>query len=196
MRVPPLLPLVLLAVLTAAPCRGQERVAASTPPTLEKGESYVVRLTEFKLAKEVAARSSNEAILKALDDAHNSGDVEVLESIRLSVFEGHECSIQIGRTTSVKQGMVMAAGRSPMPQTRYQSIGTTVRVTATPSAEKILLKLAYESSRFDGQKTEENPPDMTTVQVSTSLALARDATAILAGGTSGDSTIFLAISLK
>jgi type II secretory pathway component GspD/PulD (secretin) len=76
----------------------------------------------------------------------------------------------------------------------WVNIGTLVRLTAEPADGKVLLKLSYECSRFEGEGTDESPPDTTTFQIDTTLLL-EAGKPTLVGGSSASATSYLMVSV-
>lgn len=159
------------------------------------GSAYVVQLTEFRMKKSSDVRISSSEIVKAFDELKDNGDIEIIESIRLSALPTYESMVQIGKKATVTVGVVNAPGRGATRQTQQQMIGTMVRLTAEPSDGKTLLKLSYEASRFEGEGSDDSPPDTKTFQINTTLLLERSKTALV-GGTSAESSTFLAVSVN
>ena len=75
-----------------------------------------------------------------------------------------------------------------------QDVGTSVRVTAVPQGGKILLKLSYEASRFEGEAEEDSPPDTVKLQFNTTL-LIEPGKPTLVGGSSADGSHLLMVSI-
>lgn len=157
--------------------------------------AYVVQLTEFRMAKAADVNLSAGEIVKSLDELKENGEIEIIETIRLSALPRFESMMQIGKTASITVGVTNAPGRIQARQTQQQMVGTMVRLTAEPADGKILLKLAYEASRFEGEHSDETPPDIKTIQLNTTLLLEHSKTTLV-GGTSAEATTFLAVSVN
>ncbi len=132
---------------------------------------------------------------KSFDELKDNGDIEIIETIRLSAVSTYETMMQIGKKATVNVGVMNAPGRGPTRQMQQQMIGTLVRLTAEPSDGKTMLKLSYEASRFEGEGSDDCPPDTKTFQINTTLLLERDRKALV-GGTSAESSTFLAVSIN
>jgi len=172
-----------------------EKSEASSKGHREREEVYIVQLTEFRMKKASDAKISASDIIKALDEMKDNGEIEIVETIRLSAFPGLKSMVQIGRIATVTTGVISAPGRVQHRQSQRQDIGTLVELTADPSNGKVLLNLAFEASRFDDEGTETTPPDTTTFAINTTLLLTPGKTTFV-GGTSADGSSFLAVSVK
>ena len=189
--------LFLASITVTSFCFAQEDKISQTVTNKSSGlgNAYIVQLTEFRLKKPSNVRMSSSEIVKAFDEMKDNGDVEIIETIRLSALPTYETMMQIGKKATVTVGVVNAPGRGPTRQMQQQMIGTLVRLTAEPSDGKTLLKLSYEASRFEGEGSDDSPPDTKTFQVNTTLLLERAKTALV-GGTSAESSTFLAVSIN
>ena len=188
---------LFLSIILSGTCFAQEadshQVVSKPTSGLEK--PYIVQLTEFRWKKSADTKMSSSDIVKALEEMKDTGDVEMIETIRLSALLGYENMMQICKRVSVTVGVMIAPGRGQTRQTQQQMVGTMVRITVEPANGKTLLKLSYEASRFEGEGTEDSPPDTKTFQVNSTLLLDDSKTALV-GGTSAESTTFLAVSVK
>jgi hypothetical protein len=169
--------------------------AAALPSASSGGESYLVQLTEFRIGDSSHAGWSTDEIVKRFERRDEGGDVEIVETIRLSAHRGCESMVQVGRRARVTVGVVTAPGRGSTRQMESHNIGTLVRLTAEPADGKVLLKLSYECSRFEGEGTDESPPDTTTFQIDTTLLL-EAGKPTLVGGSSASPTSYLMVSVE
>ena len=102
---------------------------------------------------------SSSEVVKSFGELKENGDIEIVETIRLSALPSFESMMQMGKRATVTVGVSNAPGRGQTRQMQQQMIGTMVRLTAEPSDGKALLKLSYEASRFEGRGTDENGSD-------------------------------------
>ena len=195
MRKPVLLLGLIVCVGNSALGQDAPEPAAALPSASTGGETYLVQLTEFRIKDSAHAGWSTDEIVKRFERREEDGDVEIVESIRLSALSGLESMVQVGRRARVTVGVVSAPGRGPTRQTEWESIGTLVRLTAQPADDKVLLKLSYECSRFEGEGTDESPPDTTTFQIDTTLLL-EAGKPTLVGGSSASPTSYLMVSVE
>jgi hypothetical protein len=183
--------LCLIALSMSHLCFAQEVENSKSPPERGLGlaHAYMVQLTEFRIKKSTDAPVPTDEILKSFDELKDNGEIEIIETIRLSALPGYESMMQIGRRAAVTVGVMNAPGRGQTRQVQHQMIGTMVRLTAEPSNGKTLLKLTYEASRFEGEGTDDSPPDTKTLQFNTTLLLDPSKTSLV-GGTSADSSTY------
>jgi len=189
--------MLFLAVVMASSLGSSQEIEksqAASKKSSGSGNAYIVQLTEFRMKKSDVHVSASE-IIKLLDEMKDNGDIEVIETIRLSALPSYESMIQIGRRATITAGTMDAPGRGQTRLTQHQEIGTTVRLTAEPSGERTLLKLSYEAIRLEGEASDDIPPDTTAFEINTAMLLEPSKT-VLVGGTSADSSAFLAVSVE
>lgn len=187
--------IIVNIVATAASVAQEDSQSNGASAADSPAQSYVVQFTEFRLKSSSDPKLSASEIVKSFEQMRDDGKVELVEVVRLSTLAGYESMVQFGKMASVTVGTTAALpGRGPTRQLQRQSVGTLVRVTAEPQEGKVLLKLAYEASRFEGAGQEDSPPDTVTVQFNTTL-LIETGKPTLVGGTSADATTFLLVSI-
>ncbi len=172
-----------------APCPGNGQKPAEAP------QVYVVQLTEFRMDQTAGTRLPTPEILESLEKAEQSGTIEVIETIRLSALQGHESTVQIGRTVLVSLGAAPAPGRPPVRQLQRERVGTLVKVTVEPVDEKVHVRLTYEASRLDDAAADDLPSETQSIQVQTVVTI-DPATTFLAGGSTSKSSAFVALSVR
>ena len=195
MRLTTMFFLTSLAVSSICFAQEIENSQAASKKSSELGNAYIVQLTEFRMKKSSDVQTSSSEIVKSFDAMKDNGDIEVIETIRLSALPSYESMLQIGKRATVTVGVTNAPGRGQTRATQQQLIGTMVRLTAEPSDGKTRLKLSYEASRFEGEGSDDSQPDTKTFQINTTLLLDRSKT-VLVGGSSAESSTFLAVSVK
>ena len=187
--------LLALAVIVpfSAPSFAQDggiRDAAAPDAAIQ---SYVVQLTEFRLKASVDPTLKAKEIVQAFDKLKSDGKIDLIETVRLSALENHESMAQFGKTATVTTS-ISQTQRGRVRSTQQREVGTMVELTAIPRNGKILLKLHYEASRFDGAGTEDSPPDTLTTRFNTTL-LVEPGTPTLVGGTTAGATSLLFVSI-
>jgi hypothetical protein len=189
--------LFLGSIMATSFCFAQEdkNSQAVTNKSSGLGNAYIVQLTEFRMKKSSDVQLSSIEILKSFDQLRDNGDIEIIETIRLSALPTYESMMQIGKKATVTVGVMNVPGRPQARQMQQEMIGTMVRLTAEPCDGKTLLKLSYEASRFEGERSNDSPPDTKTFQINTTLLLDRSKTTLV-GGTSAESSTFLAVSIN
>jgi hypothetical protein len=195
MRKPVLLLGLIVCLGNSALGQDDPEPAAALLSASSGGECYLVQLTEFRISDSSHAGWSTDEIVKRFERREEDGDVEIVETIRLSVLSGHESMVQVGRRARVTVGVVSTPGRGPTRQMESHNIGTMVSLTAEPADGRVLLKLSYTSSRFEGEGTDESPPDTTTFQIDATLLL-EAGKPTLVGGSSASPTSYLMVSVE
>lgn len=179
-----LLAFACVAAISASAAQETEKSAPKTPGPLIPSESYLVHVTEFRLKAPADLKIAPDNIAESFDRMLEEGAVELTEIVSLSAMEGLPGYVKIERFTSVVTGMTdTAQGRFPIRSSA--TTGTTIGITAMHKDDDILMELDYESSRFNGQGTEESAPELIKVQIQTTLKL-KDGKAVLVGGTTSE----------
>jgi hypothetical protein len=190
----------LLAVswLACGVVLGQDSVPSTTANNgpAAAPQSYVVQLTEFRLKESSDPSLSAGDIVRSFQQMKDDENLELVETVRLSTLAHHESMVQFGKQATVITGVAFpGAGRAPARSTQQQTIGTLVRVTVEPRDGKVLLKLSYEVSRFEGELPEDRPPHTVTKQFNTTLLIEAGKPTLVAG-TSADATSYLIVSIE
>ncbi|TVS09394.1 MAG: hypothetical protein EA424_27235 [Planctomycetaceae bacterium] len=191
----PVLQLALIVCLGhSAQAQDDPKPAAALPNASTGGESYLVQLSEFRIKDSSHAGWSTDEIVKRFERREEDGAVEIVETIRLSALSGHESMVQVGRQARITVGVISTPGRGSTRQMESHNIGTLVSLTAEPADGKVLLRLSYSSSRFEGTGTDESPPDIVTFQSDATLLL-EAGKPTLVGGSSASETSYLMVSV-
>lgn len=183
--------------LLALPLAAQEQPRGITNATksAEPTESYVVQLTEFRLKSSLDPKLTASEIVEQFAKLKDDETIQPVETIRMSTLGGTESMVQFARQATVTVGTSVSGRGARVRQTQTQRIGTMVRLTATPQSGKVLVKLSYESSRFDGKGTEDSPPDTVTTLMNSSHLVELGKPKLIAG-TSEGSTSFLLLTVS
>lgn len=187
-------------VFAADPPSTDAAATPSTQPALL--DSYVVRLVEIRTSGTLEEPLTAENFTSSLEKLKQDGKVALLESIRVSAIANQEAMAQFGKSAAITVGTNFpgggpggpGGGRGPMRVTQERNMGTIVKVTVSPQAGKLLVKLVYEASRFEDEKPEDRPPAHTTTHFASTLVVGPGKT-ILVGGQDSEksSTVFLTV---
>lgn len=156
-------------------------------------ESYIVQLSEYKINGPTDPSQTAADIVASLMKADAKTKPELIETVRLSTLSGSESMVQFGKQVRVTSGTVSVRGTTARQMQNVQ-FGTIVRVTATPRAGKVVVKLSFESSRLDGKGAENSPPDISTTQIE-STQLLEIGKPTLIGGTTADTSSFILLTV-
>ena len=169
---------------------------SSTAPdsSIKPEQSYFVQFTEFRIKHSVDVNRTSSEIAQSFDQLNKEGKIEVIETVRLTVPEHQENSVQFGKTTTVIRGTTRTA-QGVQQSLSDVPIGTIVQVKATPQEGKVLLKIAYTVSRMeDDNLSEEKRPDIVTVTIKSTLLL-EIGKATLVAGTTSETNDFLMVTV-
>ena len=164
-----------------------------TSPKAETPVSYVLQLTEFRFKSSVDPKITAREIVAQFEKPKTDDSIQHIETIRMSIQSGVNNKVQFGRQVTVTTGMMTNAGKSTRI-TQDRSVGTVLRVSAIPQGQSVQLGIDYESSRFDGDGTEDSPPDTVTAKI-TSMQLFEIGKPMLVGGTSAGETSYVIVSV-
>lgn len=182
-----------LVALFALPLSGQDAAISSDQP--RKPNSYIVTITEFQLDTSAVDVPPAE-IASKFEQLKKDGHVDWVETVRLSVLEGHQSTVQFGKTVALTTGMSQTASGRTSRQSTDRQLGTAVKISAHSNGERVGLELDYQSSRIDGSTQEEGlRPDIATMQVETAVLMSPGSPTLIAGMSGSDST-FLLVSVK
>jgi len=171
----------------------QPQTTTAATPKADAPESYIVQLTEFRFKSSVNLKLSARDIVAQFEKPTTDGLIQPIETIRMSIQSGAENMVQFGRQVTVTTGTMTNAGKSTRIN-KDRTIGTILRVNAIPQDQKVQLTFTYESSRLDGDKTDDSPPDTLTTTIS-SMQLFELGKPTLVGGTSAGDTTYVILTI-
>jgi len=116
-----------------------------------------------------------------------------IETIRVAIVDGIEGMAQFGKQVAVTTGTT-GNRDSKTRQTRDVPIGTIIRVTSKSNGSEIVLSIQYESSRLNGNGTDDSAPDILTNRITTTQAISLSKPTLL-GGTSKDQSSYAILTL-
>lgn len=186
---------IVLVVLSAAVCRAQDQSPGKTTETqrVHELESYLVRLTEFRLNDAADLEPETLDVAAKLEELKKSGKLELIETVQVSALAGHESVAMFGRSVAVTMGATTSQfGKQRTMQERR--VGTQVQLTASPHNGKVAVKVKYETSRLSDNETEDSPPDTLTTQCNTTVLLEQELPKLLMA-TSANGSAYLLISI-
>ncbi|MHC4400641.1 MAG: hypothetical protein ACYTG0_13275 [Planctomycetota bacterium] len=105
----------------------------------------------FGPSDEVAAR---------VDELESTGQIDVLNRLRLTTLENQKALVQVGKTESVPTGR-SNLGRGGPPRTSYQhqQVGTLLAVTAQVDGDAIVVGIELEKSQLERRTGKPQPGD-------------------------------------
>ncbi len=173
----------------------QQSVSEHAASDMPDVHSYSVQLVEFQYKPTDEAKRTSAQIAEVFDELSSSGQIKVIEIMRLSALENFESMVNCGRMVDVVTGVMQAGtGRPASKVTQTQSVGTMVKLTANQAGDKTLLTLAYEASRVEGNGGENGRPETSQVRFQTTLLL-EDGKPKLVGGSSYGETNYLMVTI-
>jgi len=175
-----------LSLSAVGSLRAQETPQPESDVTAAQ-QSYVVQLSEYrKHGLSDTSRTAAE-IVALLINSNGKQENEPVETIWLSTLSGTESTVQFGKRLPFAASTV-ALGKSISRQIEFIGIGTSVRVTATPKSGKVAIELWFETSRLDGERTADAPPDTIVTEISTTLLLEIGKPTLIGGVSASDSS--------
>ncbi len=179
--------LILFAasVLTLNAIASDENANAVAKPF----ERYLVTLSEYQLEGAASPKLSDSDIFAMI----TTQKLTPIETIRVSTISGFEGMAQFGKQVTVTTGKTTNR-ESTMRQTRQVPIGTVLRVTAKSEGSEVMMNIQFESSRLDGEGTDDSPPDIVTNRISTSQLFSLEKPTMV-GGTSADKSFYAIVTV-
>ena len=171
--------------------QSDEQLASDLPGI----HSYAVQLIEFQYKPTDEAKRTSAQIAEAFDELSSSGQIKVIEIVRLSALENYESMVNCGRMVDVVVGVSQSVpGRAASRVSQTRSVGTMVRLTANREEDKTLVALDYEASRIEGTGDENGGPATSQVRFQTTLLL-ENGKPMLVGGSSYGDTNYLMVTI-
>jgi hypothetical protein len=186
--------LVVTSVLFLAPFangQGQNALAQEALPP----QSYMLTLVEFRMKVPEGGEMKVENIAKDYERLLAAGSLSSVETVRLSLLEGHPMEALFGKSTAIPTGVSQTVNGRTRSMGQAQ-IGTSVKATALSKDDRVLLKLSYEASRIVGQIKEEVTPDIERIKIDSSLLLENGKRVVVAGTSAAESSYLMVTLAK
>lgn len=177
---------VLLAFETNA---AQE--AANTASMPEISSSYVVQLTEYRLAQPLTPAQSAEEILALVGANGGNPQGAAVETIRLSTVGGMESMAQFGQRANVTAGKTTTNRGESVRNIQAIDVGTMVKVTIVPRNDQVAMMLTFESSKIGSDADEESPPSIAKTLIRTTQLLELGKPNLVGGSTTSSSSVII-----
>jgi len=183
----------LFCLLYGANVIGQEQtqLKAIAVSQDESQQTYVVQLAEFRMKSSSDSTMSDTEIVEHFLKSKNDGLVQQIETIRMSTLSGTESMVHFIKGVTVTVGRTSNGRTPPSRVTQDRSIGTMLKLRASPQNEKVLMTLSYESSRLNGEGTEDSPPEAFTTRVESTHLFEIGKPKLIAGTNAGETTFVL-----
>jgi hypothetical protein len=152
----------ILATLAISALHGAD---TSTEPISQR-DRFLVTVSEYQLGDSVPANASEADILESIRET----DAQPTETIRLSVIKDVDCMVQFGRVIPVTVGKTMNREVATR-QTQNVQVGTLLKFRMSLDGESVIVKIEFEASRFQGEGSDDSPPDIASASISTSQYL-------------------------
>jgi hypothetical protein len=148
----------LLASIACSTAYAQQAVSDQAKAPVR----YIVTLSEYQLGNGVPDTASEADILELL----RQNTVHPTETVRLSVIKDVEGMVQFGKLAAVTVGKTVNREVTTR-QTQNVQVGTLLRITIRLENDAIAANIAFEASRFQGDGTDDSPPDIDTTTIKT-----------------------------
>lgn len=166
----------------------QPSVAQDETPAIKSRQSFQIKVCEFRY-KLTGANVTTEQILKSY---RNNASIERIQTVRVLITEGSNTNVQFGRQQAVTVGRTNAGRGMPATrQTQQMEVGTLLSASGAVEGEICHLAMRYTSSRFEGEETEDSPPNIVTTTVEGDYNLQFGKPILVAGSTEGGSTMIV-----
>lgn len=145
------------------------RVKPEPPAGLEaiRPRSYVFQIAEIRTAEAAPVELTSAEVLKWLEEAQKSGQIEFLETVRLTAVEDQKSLAQFGRSVEVVKGDSQTTEGKRQNRERRE-FGTIVNLVAKSIGDTVGVELGYDAAR-PGDGADGGAAEMTTTQVRTKL---------------------------
>ncbi len=186
MRVP--LSIIAITVFLSSFAKAQDEKAIAKE--ISQLQSYTLTVVEFRMKTPESGTVNADSIAKDFEKLAAAGSLTMSESVRVSLLESFPTNVLFGKSITVTMGVTQGVNGKARNMTQRQ-IGTTVKASAEPKKDKVLVKLSYQATRNLGEVKEDVAPDMETINVDTSLLLEIGKRVVVASSTGSDSGFLL-----
>ncbi len=158
-------------------------------------KSFVIELT--RLVMKDATSNSGAGLSGTRLDAQirqwrESDQIASEENLSLTSLENFAASARFGRRVLVVTGTTTSGGgRSSSRQSQWQEIGTIVQATITSQDDRFIVKLNYESTRYEPNEDEDKPGERLVIQITTHLILKPGERQVITNSLAEDRTLLL-----
>ena len=154
--------------------------------------SFFVQLTEYRLKLPHDPSRPVAEIVAILAKPGDNEEYQPVETIRLSALSGTESTVQFGRRVNVTAGTAVTNRGGTARNVQGVDIGTLLKVTPVLlQSGNVALKLKFESSRIEGDASEDSPPDISRTQINTTQLLELGKPSLVGSTTSTASSVIL-----
>lgn len=158
---------LLAPVVAGAQDLGRARSEQPTAVEAVRPRSFVFQIAEIRTAEAAPVELTSAEVLKWLEEAQKSGQIEFLETVRMTVVEDQKSLAQFGRSVAVVTGESQT--REGQKQIRERrEFGTIVNLVAKAIGDTVGVELGYDAAR-PGDGADSGGAEMTTTQVKTKL---------------------------
>lgn len=154
-----------------------------------KFDRYVATISEYQLEKPVSETATEAEIIELI----RQQKVVPSETVRLSTINRVESLVQFGKSVTVTTGKVVQGTRT-MRHTNQVEIGTLLQVVVESEGDVVSVKVAFESSRLQGEGTDDSPPDIVKSRIESTQVLELGKSCLL-GSTSGGETSYILLTI-
>lgn len=185
---------VLILVATTVQAQGIPGInGQSTSRSAAAPQVFELKVTEFRLAHADTREMNTEQILELYQQA-DDGQMEVVHTLHLRAISGHAVHVETVEDAPDSLGEEItgkAAARG--------TLGATAAATIHWLTDRAVVDLSYDGSHVladvPSESTEERPPRITRLRLTTTLVAEANKTTILGGG-KGAFTSYLAVVLS
>ncbi len=151
---------------------------------------FMVTLSEYQLGSSVPDNASEADIVESIREK----TVQPTETIRLSVINDVEGMVQFGKLATVTVGKTVNRDVTTR-QSQNVQVGTMLKLTLSTENEAILANIAFEASRFQGEGTDDSPPDIASTTIKTTQLLEFGRPCLIGSSSSGKTSyVFVTVT--
>lgn len=158
-----------VGMLGSAAAQDLGRAKPEPPVAAEaaRPRTYVFQIAEVRTAQAAPVELTAAEVLKWLEEAQKAGQIDTLETVRMTVVEDQKTLAQFGRSVAVVTGESQTnEGRRQNRERR--EFGTIVNLAAKRLGDAVGVELGYDAAR-PGEGVEGGAADMLSTQVKTKL---------------------------
>ena len=189
------LSLVLIGWMGLAGIATAQEIDAAAVSSIAEIESFNVEISTYRVEIPIPRDTSADKLVKLLTQPAADQPPIPVETVRLTAISGAQSMVQFGRRVPVLSGSTVI-NRGPVAR-QFQTVelGTLARVMVQPQADKILVKLDLESTRLEGEGSDDTPPSTGSSQISTTVLLVPGEPTLL-GGFAGKEQEFTIVTVS
>ncbi len=183
--------------VAAAPLDQADKASAAAEATVASPlHIYNVRLTDYRLDSPLPEDLSASEVVERLKQLSSAGEVNRVETLRLSALEGKVSFIEFSKTTPVVVGVSHGGlGREPVKSMENREVSTQLELLAKQDGDRIHVQVVYKVGRLEDDGTETSPPSISSFRVECTQLL-EPGTPVLIGSSQGKGATYITLAIE